>query len=194
MSKRRRWKSFREVIRPDDLGIFRLFKGLPQWLSGKESACNAGVTRDVGLIPGSGRSPGGGHGRHSSILAWRIPWTEKPGRLQSIGPQRVGLKWSNFACTGYLKTDTFFSEWDYKAWRILIIIWLLKVTLSDLREQTNVCLHKFKMDNQQGPTVQHMELCSILCGSLEGRESGGEWIHVYICMSSFTGHLKLSHY
>ena len=26
----------------------------------------------------------------SSILAWRIPWTEEPGRLQSIGPQRVG--------------------------------------------------------------------------------------------------------
>ena len=27
---------------------------------------------------------------HSSILAWRIPWTEKPGRLQSMGLQRVG--------------------------------------------------------------------------------------------------------
>ena len=27
---------------------------------------------------------------HSSILAWRIPWTEKPGRLQSVGLQRVG--------------------------------------------------------------------------------------------------------
>ena len=29
---------------------------------------------------------------HCSILAWRIPWTEKPGRLQSIGLQRVGHK------------------------------------------------------------------------------------------------------
>jgi len=27
---------------------------------------------------------------HSSILAWKIPWTEKPGRLQSLGSQRVG--------------------------------------------------------------------------------------------------------
>ena len=27
---------------------------------------------------------------HSSILAWRIPWTEEPGRLQSMGSQRVG--------------------------------------------------------------------------------------------------------
>ena len=30
---------------------------------------------------------------HSSILAWRIPWTEKPGRLQSMGSQRVGHDW-----------------------------------------------------------------------------------------------------
>ena len=27
---------------------------------------------------------------HSSVLAWRIPWTEKPGRLQSMGSHRVG--------------------------------------------------------------------------------------------------------
>ena len=31
-----------------------------------------------------------GMATHSSILAWRIPWTEKPGRLQSMGLQRVG--------------------------------------------------------------------------------------------------------
>ena len=36
--------------------------GLPQWLRGKESTCNAGDTGDVGLISGSRRSPGGGHG------------------------------------------------------------------------------------------------------------------------------------
>ena len=35
---------------------------LPQWLSGKQSACNAGATGDTGLIPGSGTSPGEGHG------------------------------------------------------------------------------------------------------------------------------------
>ena len=37
---------------------------------------------------------------HSKILAWKIPWTEKPSRLQSIGLQRVGRDW---ACTQYLK-------------------------------------------------------------------------------------------
>ena len=35
---------------------------------------------------------------HSSILAWRIPWTEEPGRLQSIVSQSVGHNWSNWAC------------------------------------------------------------------------------------------------
>ena len=44
----------------------------------KESSCYVG---DLGSIPGLGRSPGEG------ILAWRIPWTEEPGRLQSMGSQ-----------------------------------------------------------------------------------------------------------
>ena len=42
--------------------------------------------------PGLGRSPEGGNGNlleYSSILAWRFPWSEDPGRLQSIGSQRV---------------------------------------------------------------------------------------------------------
>ena len=50
----------------------------------KESVCNAG---DLGLIPGSGRSPGEERAMHSSVLAWRIPWTEEPGGLQSMGSQ-----------------------------------------------------------------------------------------------------------
>ena len=46
-------------------------------------AKNMPASTDAGLIPGSGRSPGGGHGNALHILAWRIPWTEKPGRLYS---------------------------------------------------------------------------------------------------------------
>ena len=49
---------------------------------GEESACNAG---DSGLIPGSGRSLEKGMATHSSVLAWRIPRTEEPGGLQSMG-------------------------------------------------------------------------------------------------------------
>ena len=39
-----------------------------------------------------------GMATHSSMLAWRIPWTEEPGRLQSMGLQRVGHDWSDLAC------------------------------------------------------------------------------------------------
>ena len=54
---------------------------------GEESACNVG---DPGSSPGSGRSSGEGNGNPLSILAWRIPWTEESGGLQSMGSQRVG--------------------------------------------------------------------------------------------------------
>ena len=47
----------------------------------KNPPASAGDMRDAGSIPGSGRSPGGGHGNHPCILAWRIPWTEEPGGL-----------------------------------------------------------------------------------------------------------------
>ena len=48
------------------------------------------------------------------------------------------------------------------------------------------------MNNQQGPTVEHMELCAMLCGSLEGKGIGGEWIHVHVWLSPFTVHLRFS--
>ena len=51
---------------------------------------NAGDTGDVGLIPGSGRFPEKEMATHSGILAWRIPWTEQLGGLQSMGFLRVG--------------------------------------------------------------------------------------------------------
>ena len=60
---------------------------LPQWLSGKQHTCNVEDTGDLGSIPGSGRSLRKGKVTHSSILAWRIPWTEEPGKLQSMGSQ-----------------------------------------------------------------------------------------------------------
>ena len=58
----------------------------PGGSEGQVSACNAG---DLGLIPGLRRSPEKEMATHSSILAWRILWTEKSGRLQSMGSQRV---------------------------------------------------------------------------------------------------------
>ena len=85
------------------------WQGFPGGSDGKASAHNAG---DPGLILGSGRSPGEGNGNplqysclgwedplekematHSSIHARKIPWSEEPGGLQSMGLQRAGKDW-----------------------------------------------------------------------------------------------------
>ena len=50
---------------------------------------NAGAAGDAGLIPGSEDPLEEGTATHSSILAWRIPWTEEPGRLESTWLLRV---------------------------------------------------------------------------------------------------------
>ena len=55
-----------------------LFIGFPGVTDGKESSCNVVV---LGLILGSGRSPGEGNATHFRILAWRIPRREEPGGL-----------------------------------------------------------------------------------------------------------------
>ena len=62
--------------------------GFPGGSDSKASACNSG---DSGLIPGLGRSLGEGNSYplQYSCLS-NIPWTEEPGRLQSVGSQRVG--------------------------------------------------------------------------------------------------------
>ena len=71
----------------DQICMFKVIihpMGFPGGSDGKESTCNAG---DLGSIPGSGRSLAEGNGIHSSILAWRIPWAEKPSGLQPMGLQ-----------------------------------------------------------------------------------------------------------
>ena len=84
---------------------------------------------------------GEGMAMHSSILAWRIPWTEEPHGLWSIGSQKAGHGWSNLA-------------------------------------------HLYIVGNY----VQ----CYM--ATWMGEEFGGEWIHVYVWLSPFPVHLKLSQY
>ena len=69
---------------------------LPGGSDGKASARNAG---DPGSIPGSGRSLEKEMATHSSILAWRIPWMEEPGRLQSTGVAKSRTRLSYFTFT-----------------------------------------------------------------------------------------------
>ena len=60
-----------------------------RWLSGKEPTCQCRFTPWVGKISRRRKWP-----THSSIRAWKIPWTEEPGGLQSMGWQRVGHNWA----------------------------------------------------------------------------------------------------
>ena len=54
------------------------------WLSGKESACNAGDIGDGGLITGLKGSSGGGNGSQFQYSCWEIPYTEELNRLWSV--------------------------------------------------------------------------------------------------------------
>ena len=99
-------RSFREKVAPDVSGFLSFSRSwpcdfllpclLPDTPESRASQVVLMIThlpmqqtRDSVSNPGSGRSAGGGHGNHSSILAWRRPWTEEPGGLQSMGSQRV---------------------------------------------------------------------------------------------------------
>ena len=69
----------------------------------KNLPASSGDGRHTGLITGSGSdlltSLEEGIATHSSILAWRILWTEESGRLQSVGSHRVRYDGSDLACT-----------------------------------------------------------------------------------------------
>ena len=81
--------------------LFPLFKSCRVGLGASQMAlvvknppASAGDIRDADLIPGSGRSLGGGHGNPLQYSCWRILWTEEPGGLQSMGSQRVRHDWT----------------------------------------------------------------------------------------------------
>ena len=67
--------------------------GLPGGTNGKESACQCRERKRPMSNPWSGRFPKVENANGSSILAWKILWTEEPGGLQSTGLQRVGCNW-----------------------------------------------------------------------------------------------------
>ena len=64
----------------------------------KNLPCNE---EDLGLIPGLGRSPREVNDYSLQYSCWRIPWTEEPGGLQSVGFQRVGYDWATNTFTDF---------------------------------------------------------------------------------------------
>ena len=72
-------------------------------------ACHAG---GPGLIPGSGRPLEKDMATRSSTVVWRIPWMEEPGRLKSMGSQRVGHDWATSLSLAFSWTaGRFFTHW-----------------------------------------------------------------------------------
>ena len=77
------WRTVHGVSKSrTQLRNFHFLEGFRGGSDGKGSAFSAG---DLGSFPGLGRSLEKGIAVHSSILAWNIPWTEEPGRPQSMG-------------------------------------------------------------------------------------------------------------
>ena len=78
--------------------IFYYNMRLPRWHSGKEFSCQCRRCKSLGLNPWVRKIP--------SILAWKIPWTEEAGRLQSVGLQRVRHIWvTEHSHTFYYKRE-----------------------------------------------------------------------------------------
>ena len=90
----------------------------------KASACNA---EDLGSIPGSGKFLKKEVVTHSSILAWRIPWTEDPGRLQSTRGRKESdmTERLHFTLRVELKCDSQLEVFlnHVHLWRIHVSVW-----------------------------------------------------------------------
>ena len=94
---------------------YLLPKGLPWWLNGRESACNAGVTGDASSIPESGRSPGGGRGNPLQYSCLEDPMDRGAWQatVHSTGKSRTWLQRLNARahththtpCTCYLEVE-----------------------------------------------------------------------------------------
>ena len=111
---------------------------------------------------------------HSSIPAWRIPWTEEPGRIWSIGSQKVGHDWSNLphTHTGSLKHDDFFPR----------VFYLIMLKLQDSTFEIIVCLFWFLSSYPQFKRIS--VLCSLLQERLTGGREDGAWSWVASSISS----------
>ena len=135
---------------------------------------NAG---DAGSIPGSGRSPEGGHGTHPNIPAWRIQWTEKPGGLQSTGLQRARHDWSSLACT---HAKDFYSQVFVIKW---IWVWIPNlslafcITLSNvftMNPSVNFCIWKVGFNDYTSEYYSSLKKKKILTPLLQVE---GPWGH-----------------
>ena len=103
------------------MGFFALIlhqQGFPAGARGKEPTCQCRRHKETWVRSlGQEDPPEEGMTTHSSTLAWRTPWTEEPGRLLSMGSQRVGHDWRDLArlpqhLVHLPRTSSFLSVWQ----------------------------------------------------------------------------------
>ena len=118
----------------------------------KNPPANAGDIRDVALIPGLGRSSGGGHGNALQYSCLENPqWTEEPGRLQPIRLHRVEQNWSNLAFTHEYSITGFKKD-------IFRYIYISRKDLSDFENSRTLSYSERKMDRYH---CKYTEYCEI---------------------------------
>ena len=125
------WSIGREDPVDEEMATHSSVLGFPGSSYGKEPACNVGASGDAGFFLGWEDTLEEGMATHSSILAWRLPWTEEPGRLQSIGLPRVRHGWSNWAHT-HIDQDDKGKKWKdssyiWQNWLDLLIDWFWSI-------------------------------------------------------------------
>ena len=113
----------------------------------KNPPSNVGDIRDSGLIPGSGRSSGGGHGNSLWYSCLENPWTEVSGGLWSIGLQRVEHDWSDWAHTR-------------EAWHMVDCqMFVVKCEWMNLQSQTPSLLNAFPDSQAKDTYSVHLFHC-----------------------------------
>ena len=136
---------------------------------------------------------------HFSILAWRIPWTEEPEQLQSIGSQRVGCDWVrhfHFRISGKISSHAFKFKWEVQIREgrgaISSRLWKIKESCESncsLLLSWPLCCHYHTFYSSICWKSQTLVLLFVLNGQLSYKnilkeEKKAFYIYLYICSSS----------
>ena len=104
-----------------------------------------------------------GTATHSSILAWRIPWTEEPGKLQSLGSLRVGHDWAT-SCIGegtgnLLQCSCLENTRDGGAWWTAVYgVTQSQTRLKWLSSSSKTCLNNSSFESMSQPSILPINL------------------------------------
>ena len=153
--------------------------GFPGGYSGKEPTCQYKRPKRWVQSLGQEDLPEEGMATHSSILAWKIPWREEPGGLQSIGLHRARHNWSNLACTLWLKYRR------HHAFIFTIIaftsntLWFLHaarlyplVLLFSLPAWLTLTFISLLMNSDNWYAAKSLQSCLTLCDPIDGSPPG----------------------